>query len=209
MTDMAAPRRVDLTSAASVATPMIVLGAALLYFAGSTYQHYLLTFFGLPTGTIQKSLQQSMADGYAALLQFLIVPMTGALIYTALFPRGRGSVTSLVAKINVGSVRIRSIVLGIYVSYLLAFGWTCGAMAATLDYNRYLNKVSGKCDRCFYYVLAQGQLVGLPIIQDEKTTLILSRRGVVAVPTGSIRFVKRISSPNRLPKWLVLDALEL
>ncbi|MCC2978894.1 hypothetical protein [Sphingomonas sp. IC4-52] len=191
-------RSSPLTIITTIAAPVTIIGAATLYFTGSIYQHYVFRFFGLSSGVVEKSIQQTMADGYAAVLQCFYVPafLILATWFLLWMNRTAAKVTSRTpgARLTLFNVSRAAAMLYHFFIVLLA-GFLCGVIAAEFNAARYFDRVEDGCKSCFVYVSSAGQVIGLPLDQDAKSFIVVTRTGVQILPGGSLKAVRRINPP--------------
>ncbi|MDF2603496.1 hypothetical protein [Sphingomonas sp.] len=198
-------QKLAIADLAALAAPAILVAAAAFYFAGSTYQYFVFRKFGVPSGAISKSIQETMVDGYGALLSTIgtISAVSLVLIFLlSVFKRSWLPATRSEFFQRAASIMAHfNFYNGIFV--LLTVGWVSGVFAANLHAARLFYGTKGGCERCFRYVVQQGQFVGLPIAQDDNAIVMITRSGVRILPAGSIKLITPINEPITAPKWTV------
>jgi hypothetical protein len=185
---------------ATIAAPLALLIGSTCYFAGTIYQKRLLSEYGFGGGTIQSSLQAVIAQGYMAVLAsivFATIPTFVGMAIAMSFRRGR-SVVHISGRAIMRPRNFAQLGIWIYLAFAMAglgyISGNLGALRTTLLIN---SRIHDHCRTCFLYKTSRGQVVALPLAQDERVTLLATRRGSVLLPAGSIRAVRPISTGER------------
>lgn len=198
------PSRLDI---ATLITNGVLLVGGLFYAIGTTYRSYLFSYFGLPSAALSQSLQQTMVEGYVALLTYSIVPLIGGIILILLGEFLRRKKDRLQVFYS-GSFRFhydRAKAIFMLLSAVSA-GVLVGYPSANIEYSRIKRALDAGCTKCFLYVAARGQVIGMPLGQDDKTIIIATRRGVTILPTGSLKSVQPINKRELMPRWTYIPA---
>lgn len=185
---------------AALAAPLALLIGSTCYFAGTIYQKRVLAEFGFSGAAVQPTLQAVIAQGYAVILCVMAFAMLFSFLTICIIlaiPKGKGVV--LIAGKAIAQPR-NFAHLGIWLYLALGaagLGYLSGYLGASYTTLIIRSQVNDHCQTCYLYNTTRGRVVAVPLAQDEKTILLVTRRGAVSLPAGSIKAVRRISMPQR------------
>lgn len=183
--------------------------AAVLYSIGMIYRNYLFAQFGLPVNALSLSLQQTMVEGYSALIVSSAIPFVAALIgfgilqwwrYRRMKKHGPRHYNPRLRRVTFLSMVAYLIICLVGIAFLVGFP------AAGRQYAIVMRSLDGGCKKCFLYVANRGQVVGVPIAQDDKQILIATRSGVTILPAGSLKAVRPINKRHIIPRWMYITS---
>ena len=184
---------------ATLAAPLALLIGSTCYFTGNIYHKKLFAEFGLNGSTVQPTLQAVIAQGYVVILFVLAISTLVSLLITGTllsFGKGRRAVRATGRAVS-RPRNFAHIAIWVYLAFGAAgLGYLSAHLGAGYTALIIRSQINDQCRTCYLYNTTRGRVVAVPLAQDEKTTLLVTRRGAVLLPAGSIKAVRRIWIPR-------------